>query len=539
MAPVIVRFAAIGLLSLAIGASPVAAQIMVEPVATGLSQPVAFVQNPADPTMQVIVQQDGRVRVLVGGVLQPADYLDLRGVVRNAGEQGLLGLAFAPDYATSGRVFVNFVNADGDTVIARFLRSSADPLRADPASRFDLRWPDGRRVIEQPFTNHNGGHIAFGPDGFLYVGMGDGGSANDPFHFAQDPRSLLGKMLRIDVSVPASDPDGYDVPPTNPFAGRADVLDEIWSFGLRNPWRWSFDDPARGGTGALVIGDVGQNSREEIDYEPAGRGGRNYGWRNREGTLANVTTLPPFGGPLVDPVFEYSHADGRSITGGVVYRGVTLGPAYRGRYFFGDFINSRVWSVRITVDPGTGEATAGDLNEHTSEIGAAASSPASFGVDASGELYVVNYNGTVHRLFGTAAPDPPDPDPGPGPAPGVPTRPRPPGAPTIGFAVPRGSVGGTLGLGTAAESLATAVLPTLPVGPCAVDESTIEAIRLLFAERGPGWLRIEDDGDGQPFAVLARGDIANGRLRVVILIRSSCGYEGDGSRLREPDPSPS
>ena len=422
---------------LALGTVPriAAAQIRAEVVASGFTQPVAFVQDPSDPTVQLVVQQDGRIRVVKSGIVQTADFLDLRPVVRNSGEQGLLGLAFAPDYATSGRVFVNFINLQTDTVVARFKRSASDPLRADSATRFDLRWPDGQRVITQPFDNHNGGHLAFGPDGYLYIGMGDGGSGNDPMHLAQNSRSLLGKMLRIDVSVPDSDAEGYDVPPTNPFVGRPDVLAEIWSFGLRNPWRWSFDDPARGGTGAMLIGDVGQNSFEEIDFEPAGRGGRNYGWRNREGAHPNVSSLPPFSQPLIDPIFEYGRGVGQSVTGGHVYRGSLLGVGTRGRYFFGDFVASRVWSVRLTIVPATGEATVSDLVEHTGDLRAAAASPSSFGVDASGELYVVNYTGTVYRLVSDtpAAPEPPTPpEDGPG-------RRRPPGTPPTGIAVPRGA----------------------------------------------------------------------------------------------------
>ena len=404
------------------------AQLRADVVVTGLSQPVAFVQDPSDAAVQMIVQQNGRVRVLRIGALQASDYLDLRNVVLNAGEQGLLGLAFAPNYASSRRVFVNFVNLAGHTVISRFTRSVANPLQVDPNSRFDLRWPDGQRFITQPFSNHKGGNLAFGPEGFLYIGMGDGGSGNDPMHNAQNPSSLLGKMLRLDVSVADSDPEGYNVPSSNPFVGQAGVLGEIWSFGLRNPWRWSFDNPARGGTGALVMGDVGQGAFEEVDYEPAGRGGRNYGWRNREGAHNNVTSLPPFSQPLTDPIFEYPRSDGQSVTGGYVYRGAALGAAFRGRYIFGDFVSSRVWSIQLTINTLTGEATAGGLQEHTSQLGAAAQNPASFGVDAGGELYVVNYNGAVHRLAGTSPPP-------------IATKRRPADSPAVGFAVPRQPAG--------------------------------------------------------------------------------------------------
>jgi glucose/arabinose dehydrogenase len=381
--------------------SPALAQLRPELVVANLTQPVAFVQDPTDHTVFLIVQQDGRVRVLRNGVLQATDYLDLRSVIINAGEQGLLGFAFAPDYATSRRVWVNFINLSGNTVVARFTRMASEAFRADPASRFDLQWPGGQRFISQPFANHNGGNMVFGPDGYLYIGMGDGGSGNDPFHNAQNPQSLLGKMLRIDVRVSDSDPEGYNVPPTNPFVGTAGVLPEIWSFGLRNPWRYSFDNPIRGGTGALVIGDVGQNAWEEIDYEPAGRGGRNYGWRNREGAHNNVTNLPPFSTPLTEPIHEYPHGSGTSVTGGVVYRGTALGAATRGRYFFADFVQSRIWSIRLTVNGFTGEATASDLIEHTSELGVGSAMgglPSSFAEDVNGEIYVVSYAGAVYRL---------------------------------------------------------------------------------------------------------------------------------------------
>jgi glucose/arabinose dehydrogenase len=404
-----------------LGVSPVVAQLRATLVASGFSGPLAFVQDPSDVNVQVVVEQRGRVRVLRNGVVGPADFLDLTGQITSGGERGLLGLAFAPDYATSGRVFVCFTNRDGDTVVARFTRSATDPLRVDPSSRFDLAWPGGARVIPQPFSNHNGGHLAFGPDGYLYVGLGDGGSANDPMNHAQNPASLLGKLLRLDVNVPDGNTNGYVIPPTNPFVGRSDVWWEIWALGLRNPWRWNFDDARRGGTGAIVIADVGQGRWEEVNYQPANAGARNYGWRNREGAHDNVTTVAPTLGPLRDPIWEYGHGDGRSITGGFVYRGTALGTAFVGRYFFADFVRSRVWSLALTIDHATREAMAGGLLEHTAELGAGATSPSSFGVDAKGELYVVNYNGTVHRIEGppgqVPAPDPttPPPDVTPGP----------------------------------------------------------------------------------------------------------------------------
>jgi len=378
---------------------PVRAAVFV----TGLQSPTAFVQDPGDRTVFFAVEQAGRIRIVRNRTVEQ-DFLDLRAVVLSGGERGLLGLALAPDFAQSGRFFVNFTNANGDTVIARFRRATA--LAADPSSRFDLKWaPDGSPVIAQPFSNHNGGHLAFGPDGYLYIGLGDGGSGNDPQHRAQTPSTLLGKFLRIDVNVPDSHPAGYVVPADNPFLGGspAGTRAEIWSFGLRNPWRFSFDSPALGGTGALLIADVGQGAWEEIDYEPRGRGGRNYGWRNREGAHANVQSLPPAYQPLVDPIHEYGRSLGQSVTGGYVYRGRSLGDRFHGRYFFADFLSGRVWSIALTINPATGEASASDTIDHTADLGGTAvtGNVSSFGIDGDGELYVVNYSqGVVLRLAG-------------------------------------------------------------------------------------------------------------------------------------------
>ena len=375
---------------------------------SGFSFPVAFVQDPTNRAVQFVVQKAGRIRVVRNGAALAADFLDLTTAISSVGEQGLLGFAFAPDYATSGRFFVNFTNAAGDTVVARFKRSTTNPLIADITSRFDLRWggPGGPAFIDQPFANHNGGHLAFGPDGFLYIGLGDGGSGGDPRNIAQNPSELLGKMLRVDVNVPDSDPIGYQVPSDNPFVGVVGTRPEIWSFGLRNPWRYSFDDPARGGTGALIIGDVGQGSWEEVDYEPANRGGRNYGWRRREGAHDYDTTLPPAFLPLVDPIHDYDRAAGQSITGGYAYRGFGLGPAYQGRYFFADFIQGRVWSIGLTIDSSTGEAQRMNIFDHSCELGGSAmlGNVSAFGLDADGELYVVNFTaGTIVKVLGAGS----------------------------------------------------------------------------------------------------------------------------------------
>jgi len=241
------------------------AQLRLVPYVSGLTLPVEFIQDPSNRSIQYVLEQCGTVRVILNGTLLAPPFLDVSPIISCGGERGLLGIAFPPDSATSRRFYINYTNAVGDTVVSRFLRSASNPLVADPTSRFDLRWggPSGQRFIAQPYANHNGGHIAFGPEGFLYIGMGDGGSGNDPENRAQNPFSLLGKMLRIDVNVTLANPEGYVIPPGNPYQpGNPSVLPEIWAFGLRNPWKFSWDLPALGGTAAMYIGDVGQSGWE-------------------------------------------------------------------------------------------------------------------------------------------------------------------------------------------------------------------------------------------------------------------------------------
>ena len=397
-----------------------AQQFVAQPFATGLSFPVAFLGDPTAANRHFVVEKTGLIKILIDGVPQSTPFLDLTADISEAPERGLLGMAVDPAYASNRRFYVFFTRAEdadtacnslptdagceiGDLVVARFRRSVANPLVADASSRFDLRWiSTGLNYIEHSqFSNHNGGTLMFGPDGYLYIGIGDGGSAYDPYNSGQGPNSLLGKMLRIDVDVPDANVNGYQIPPDNPFVDNVpvDAFDEIWAFGLRNPWKFSFDDPARGGTGALIIADVGQNLREEINYEPAGQGGQNYGWGLREGTNTqpNPAGPPPMTAaylPLVDPRYEYSHRSGEtalqggSITGGFVYRGGAdpAAPA-RGRYVFGDFASRRTWSARITS---TGVFF--DIIDHTATVGVA--SVSSYGVDSQGELYIVRYGGT-------------------------------------------------------------------------------------------------------------------------------------------------
>ena len=376
------------------------AALRLELVASGFTNAVAFVPDPLVEGTFLVVQQDGLIRVWSEGAIRDEPFLDLRQVVSRGGERGLLGLAVPPDAAESGRLYVNFTNRDGDTVVARFLRRPDNRFAAEPQSRFDLMWPGGLRVIEQPYANHNGGNLVFGPDGFLYIGLGDGGAGNDPGNRAQSPNTLLGKMLRIDVNVPLDDARGYVVPQDNPFVGRDDVLAEIWAFGYRNPWRYSFDDFGDGASRALVVGDVGQDAREEIDYEPAGAGGRNYGWRQREGTIATagVPPEPVMFPPFVEPILDYGRGRGQAVTGGYVYRGTALPASYRGRYFFGDYGSGRVWSVMLDVDPDTREAVAADEQEHTGELGGSRPGLSSFARDLAGELYLVTLGGEIYRL---------------------------------------------------------------------------------------------------------------------------------------------
>jgi glucose/arabinose dehydrogenase len=389
------------LLSFPLNAS---SQLRSQVVVEGLANPVAFVVDPADHSTFYVVEQRGTIRTVRNNIVSSSVFLDLRASISAGGERGLLGLAFPPDAVDSRRFYVNFTNLDGHTVVARFTRRADGEV--DPDTRFDLRWPDGRRYIEQPFSNHNGGHLAFGPDGYLYIGMGDGGSGGDPMHLAQDPNTLLGKMLRVDVSVPDGDPRGYRIPEDNPFLDRQPIaaLPEIWAFGLRNPWRYTFDDWTRGGTGALVIADVGQTAREEVNWEPRGMGGRNYGWRLREGRQGYDNRRPAAYLPLTEAIYDYPRSEGMSITGGYVYRGAALDPMFNGRYFFADFVAGRVFTIGLHLDERQ-EAIADNHLELTQLLGGATELGliSSFAVDAEGELYIVSYSrGRVLKIVPSA-----------------------------------------------------------------------------------------------------------------------------------------
>jgi glucose/arabinose dehydrogenase len=305
-------------------------------VASGLSAPVD-VTNAGDASGRVfVVEQAGRIRIVRDGGLVDRPFLDITGRIKSGGEQGLLGLAFHPDYPTDPRFFVDYTDRDGNTVVSSFRVSAADPDQADPGSEAILLH------IDQPFPNHNGGAVAFGPDGMLYIGMGDGGSEGDPQGNGQRLDTLLAKILRIDVDGTGS-ATSYRVPPDNPFLTTAGAQPEIWLTGLRNPWRMRFD-PA---TGDLWIGDVGQNAWEEIDVARAGAKGLDYGWNIMEGFHCFD---PPEGCDqtgLMLPVAEYGHDLGCAVIGGVVVRDVRQG-GLDGRYLFGDACSDRLWQVDPT-----------------------------------------------------------------------------------------------------------------------------------------------------------------------------------------------
>ncbi len=329
-----------------------------------------------------VLEKRGRIRVVRDGNLLASPFLDIDALVGGGtvdfSERGLLGLAFHPDYANNGKFYVNYTNNSGNTMIVEY-QVSANPDVADAGSARIMM------VISQPFANHNGGWLGFGPDGYMYIATGDGGDANDPGNRAQDiTGQLLGKMLRIDVDARNGPTGQYGNPIDNPFVGVAGD-DEIWAYGLRNPWRPSFDRE----TGDLWIADVGQDVWEEISFQPAdSTGGENYGWRCYEGNHDFNTTGCAAMSTMVFPVHEYSHSTGCSITGGYVYRGCAI-PGLRGTYFFADFCFRTIWSFE-----GSGVS---DFTDRTAELapggGLTIATISSFGEDAAGELYICDQNG--------------------------------------------------------------------------------------------------------------------------------------------------
>jgi len=352
--------------------------IAITPFATDFSRPVDI--KHANDSRLFIVEQDGVIKILDDqGNTNATPFLDIDTRVRStSNEQGLLGLAFDPNYTTNNRFYVNYINNSGDTVIARFT-TSANPDIADDTSEEILL------TVSQPYTNHNGGSLAFGTDGFLYIALGDGGSGGDPDNYAQNLQSHLGKILRIDVSGTT----GYTVPSTNPFVGNPAGLDEIWSYGLRNPWKISFDSD----NGELWIGDVGQNNREEINNVPILNTGYNFGWRCYEGNATFNTSGCPVAATTTFPVAEYNYGGSPfrcSITGGYIYRG-SMFPNIQGWYVFADYCSNEL---------GLLEPTLGNTWNLTMTNSGFSPNISTFGEDVNKELYAAGLsNGTIYKVF--------------------------------------------------------------------------------------------------------------------------------------------
>lgn len=350
-----------------------------ERFATGLKRPVSI--DHAGDSRLFVVEKNGWIRIVDSlGQVYPDPFLDISDRVRVGGnEMGFLGLAFHPDYKNNGYFYVNYTSlSPRRTIISRFSRDPSDPNHALANSEKILL------VIEQPYSNHNGGCIRFGPDGYLYIGMGDGGSANDPQNRGQNPKELLAKMLRIDVD----HGDPYGIPPDNPFVGDTSYRPEIWAMGVRNPWRFSFDRM----TGDLYIADVGQNKIEEIDFQPAGAGGGvNYGWRCYEGSNPFRTRGCGDISNYVFPIHEYRHASGNcSITGGYVYRG-TKYPDLKGLYFYADYCSGYIGALKRRKDSTWLNYDLGFYNGY---------SYASFGENNVGELFIAGIEGNIYQITG-------------------------------------------------------------------------------------------------------------------------------------------
>jgi glucose/arabinose dehydrogenase len=354
------------------GSPPVVADIELREVADGFGMPVHLTAPEGDERL-FIVEKVGRIRIVDGGQVLAADFLDISALVSNGGEQGLLSLAFHPDYSTNGYFYVYYTDVNGETRVVRYTVSGDRNVGDAGSAKLIL-------TVDQPYANHNGGLITFGPDGMLYVGLGDGGSGGDPDNNGQDLGTLLGSLLRIDVD--GGDP--YAIPADNPFVNNASAMDEIWAYGLRNPWRYSFDRI----DGLIYIADVGQNTWEEVNVQSAELGGVNYGWRIMEGNSCYNSSTCNSGG-LVTPVVQYANGvDGCAIVGGFPYRGTAIA-GRAGTYFYSD--NCSGWIRSLLLDAGQAtEETEWDVGNIGSVL--------SFGEDGFGELYVLTAGGTVFQF---------------------------------------------------------------------------------------------------------------------------------------------
>ena len=367
-------------------------------VARGLAAPMLYVAAPGDATKAYVMERSGKVKLLVNDALQPTDVLDITGTVVTAGECGLLGIAFDPNYAANKHVFLHY-NA-GSPIETRIVRYTMNPGGTSLGSPFPIF-----SFQQTSETNHKGGAINFGVGGYLFMMTGDGGGGNDPNNYAQTPNSFFGKILRIDVNVddfPSDSNQNYGIPSSNPWVGVSGVNPEIWGFGMRNPFRWSIDPV----TGGLLIADVGQDAYEELNYEPASTGMRNYGWNMREALHASGNSGPAFFTPLTNPILEYSHGFGETIIGGFIYRGTALDSSFQGKYFFADYISAKIASIPFSLSGVEANSVAqSSIANHTSAInislaGDAISGPVSVTPDANGEIMICDLNnGTLIRLI--------------------------------------------------------------------------------------------------------------------------------------------
>ena len=356
------------------GGSSSTFSLRAQQVVEGLANPVYLTAPKNDPRL-FIVEQAGRIRIVKNGALLATPFLDISSRVVSGGERGLLSLAFDPAYATNGRFYVYYTGAQGDIFVDRFT-VSGNPDVANTAANQVLT------IQHRANSNHNGGLLLFGPDGMLYLGTGDGGGAGDVPNNAQNTDVLLGKILRLDVTTLP-----YTIPAGNPFLGKAGA-DEIWAYGLRNPWRFAFDVPPDATAPQLYIADVGQGAREEVNVVDASAAGRNYGWRIMEGTQCYNPSTGCNQSGLTLPIIEYDHGQGCSITGGAVYRGAAI-PEVRGHYFYSDYCSGWLRSFRLS-----GGAAVDQRDWALANIG----NVTSFGVDAAGELYMLSTNGGAYRL---------------------------------------------------------------------------------------------------------------------------------------------
>ena len=360
--------------------------LTLQPAYSGFAKPL-YVAGAGDGSGRLfVVEQGGLIKAVDRGAVQATPYLDVSALVSLGSERGLLGLAFSPGFRRDGRIYIDYTDVNGDTVIARY--TTAQPASDAPA------WKSAEIIlsIKQPYANHNGGCLQFGPDGMLYIGMGDGGSSGDPGNRAQNKSELLGKLLRIDVSK-ADRGRGYAIPPDNPFVSDPGARPEVWMYGLRNPWRFSFD----ASTGALWIADVGQDAWEEVDFAAPGQKGTNWGWHLWEGDHPYPPGAKRARDGFAFPLVDYPHPSGESITGGYVYRGRDF-PALAGTYLYADFVKGWVAGIRVTAADGSALTA-----PQSQRLMSSAPRIASFGVDDRGELYATDYDaGAVLRVQGTA-----------------------------------------------------------------------------------------------------------------------------------------